>query len=123
MFTSHHVRRLFSSKPAVLKAALCIFRQRFVAPPMNEIERDYHNLQLQLELENSYLSDHELRLTRERASSEKGESLVDAKTETGLDFEHKRQCRLNTILSTLNKDKNSDCDKCDPLHAHSFPVG
>jgi hypothetical protein len=36
-----------------------------LAPEMNPLEKDYSNLITELETENSYLSDHELRHKRE----------------------------------------------------------
>jgi hypothetical protein len=44
-----------------IKVALCIQRYPHLSPEMSELEKDYTNLLGQLETENSYLSDHELR--------------------------------------------------------------
>jgi hypothetical protein len=48
-----------------IKVALCIQRYVHLAPEMNPLEKDYSNLITELETENSYLSDHELRHKRE----------------------------------------------------------
>jgi hypothetical protein len=57
-----------SSSPTVkaeklpqIKVALCIQRYAHLSPEMNQLEKDYTDLLAQLEVENSYLSDHELR--------------------------------------------------------------
>ncbi len=44
-----------------IKVALCIQRYAHLSPEMSQLEKDYTNLLAQLETENSYLSDHELR--------------------------------------------------------------
>jgi len=48
-----------------IKVALCIQRYAHLSPEMTQLEKDYTNLLAQLETENSYLSDHELRHKRE----------------------------------------------------------
>jgi len=50
-----------SEKLPQIKVALCIQRYAHLSPDMNQLEKDYTNLLTQLETENSYLSDHELR--------------------------------------------------------------
>lgn len=50
-----------SDKLPQIKVALCIQRYAHLSPEMNQLEKDYTNLLTQLETENSYLSDHELR--------------------------------------------------------------
>jgi len=44
-----------------ITVALCIQRYVHLSPEMTKLEKDYSNLITQLEAENSYLSDHELR--------------------------------------------------------------
>ncbi len=50
-----------SEKLPQIKVALCIQRYAHLSPEMSQLEKDYTNLVTQLETENSYLSDHELR--------------------------------------------------------------
>ncbi len=50
-----------SEKLPQIKVALCIQRYPHLSPEMNQLEKDYTDLLAQLEVENSYLSDHELR--------------------------------------------------------------
>jgi hypothetical protein len=50
-----------SEKLPQIKVALCIQRYAHLSPDMNQLEKDYTNLLTQVETENSYLSDHELR--------------------------------------------------------------
>jgi hypothetical protein len=50
-----------SEKLPQIKVALCIQRYAHLSPEMNQLEKDYTDLLAQLEVENSYLSDHELR--------------------------------------------------------------
>ena len=50
-----------SEKFPQIKVALCIQRYAYLSPEMNQLEKDYTNLITQLEIENSHLSDHELR--------------------------------------------------------------
>ncbi|CAF1324175.1 unnamed protein product [Adineta steineri] len=54
-----------SEKIPQIKVALCIQRYAHLSPEMNPLEQDYTNLLTQIETENSYLSDHELRHKRE----------------------------------------------------------
>jgi hypothetical protein len=54
-----------SEKLPQIKVALYIQRYAHLSPDMNQLEKDYTNLLTQLETENSYLSDHELRHKRE----------------------------------------------------------
>lgn len=54
-----------SEKLPQIKVALCIQRYVHLSPEMSQLEKDYTNLITQLEVENSYLSDHELRHKRE----------------------------------------------------------
>lgn len=54
-----------SEKLPQIKVALCIQRYAHLSPEMAPIEKDYADLITQLETENSYLSDHELRHKRE----------------------------------------------------------
>lgn len=54
-----------SDKVPPIKVALCIQRYAQLSPEMNQLEKDYTDLITQLEVENSYLSDHELRHKRE----------------------------------------------------------
>jgi hypothetical protein len=73
LVSSSIVRRLIlanastntSAKLPQIKVALCIQRYPHLSPEMNQLEKDYTNLMIQLEVENSYLSDHELRHKRE----------------------------------------------------------
>jgi hypothetical protein len=69
---STNVQASTSSPPTVkseklpqIKVALCIQRYVHLSPEMDPLEKDYSNLITQLETENSYLSDHELRHKRE----------------------------------------------------------
>ncbi len=50
-----------SDKVPQIKVALCIQRYPHLSPQMSQLEKDYTDLITQLETENSYLSDHELR--------------------------------------------------------------
>ena len=54
-----------SGKLPQIKVALCIQRYAHLSPEMSQLEKDYTDLLAQLETENSYLSDHELRHKRE----------------------------------------------------------
>lgn len=62
--TSSSSKIMFEKLPQI-KVALCIQRYPHLSPEMNQLEKDYTNLMTQLEVENSYLSDHELRHKRE----------------------------------------------------------
>jgi hypothetical protein len=53
-------------KMAPIKVALCMQRYASLSPEMSQLEKDYSKLIEKLEIEHSYLSDHELRRKQER---------------------------------------------------------
>ena len=55
-----------TAKRSQIKVALCIQRYAHLSPEMTQLEKDYMDLITQLEVENSYLSDHELRHKTEK---------------------------------------------------------
>jgi hypothetical protein len=63
--TSSSSSTIKSEKVPQIKVALCIQRYAHLSPEMSQLEKDYTNLLTELETENSYLSDHELRHKRE----------------------------------------------------------
>lgn len=56
---------LKTDKVPPIKVALCIQRYAQLSPDMTQLEKDYSDMVTQLEMESSYLSDHELRHKRE----------------------------------------------------------
>ncbi|UJR26550.1 hypothetical protein I4U23_007873 [Adineta vaga] len=105
-----------------IKVALCIQRYAHLSPEMTSLEKDYSNLNLQLETENSYLSDHELRhkreveLVKQRQASPTGTATSVNIVETAVDLED----RLAKEFSNFQfMSRETEDDKTNNLRSHN----
>lgn len=82
-----------TDKQPQIKVALCIQRYAHLSPELSQLEKDYSDLMIQLETENSYLSDHELRhkneveIAKQRQSSPTSTTATMNIVETAVDLE------------------------------------
>ena len=75
------VRRCSSTPKWDIFAALCMERRPVIAPEMNMIEKAMYNLMLKYETNKSLLSDHEVRIIRDKERQERLASGVEVSSE------------------------------------------
>ncbi|XP_059168625.1 large ribosomal subunit protein mL46-like [Physella acuta] len=83
-----------------LIGAVCVERPPILTARKSRLEQTFQNLLNEKELESSYLSDHEIRLLKERENLKKNEpvdSANDKETETALDLEDKWEAELKAF--------------------------
>ncbi|CAF1559113.1 unnamed protein product [Adineta ricciae] len=111
-----------SEKLPQIKVALCIQRYAHLSPEMAPIEKEYTDLITEVETENSYLSDHELRHKRElelgkqRQISATSTAASVTIVETAVDLED----RLAKDFSNFHfMPRETEDDKTNNLHSHN----
>ncbi|CAL1541776.1 unnamed protein product [Lymnaea stagnalis] len=85
----HHLRQLYS--------AVCVERHPIIGAEKNKLEQRFADLMAQLELEKSFLSDHEVRLIKEKQAAlteNENKEETNKETETALDLEDKWEAEL-----------------------------
>ncbi|XP_005108662.1 39S ribosomal protein L46, mitochondrial [Aplysia californica] len=111
-------------KNNVLYTAVCVERCPVITAEKTKLEQEFSDLMSTIELENSVLSDHELRRRREdqaakrKKENEEEEGNPDAETETALDLEDKWDAELKAFTAASRRtaaDESGDrrsLDRC-----------
>ncbi|XP_029164303.1 39S ribosomal protein L46, mitochondrial-like isoform X2 [Nylanderia fulva] len=93
----------FSSSTATKKwdlySAVCLERHPVIVQPMQDMEQKFYNLLKRIEYENSFKSDHELRVEKEEKLKNSSEDVEkrDILIQTAQDFEDSSQEELNNF--------------------------
>ncbi|KAI0979887.1 hypothetical protein GJ496_001929 [Pomphorhynchus laevis] len=107
-----------------IKVGLMLLRNPLLAPPMSKIEQQYSDLMHIKEIEDSYLSDHEIRLQSDMKSLQERlkEGITDDLTRSGHDFEDQGFKMLQEYINSPRTDNGSykeltNCQRlqCDKL--------
>lgn len=87
-----------STKKWDLLSAVCLERHPIITRPMNEIEKEFQECLSEIEFENSYKSNHELRIEREEREKKTSTILIDESEDTKLKLqsvgEYEDACQL-----------------------------
>ncbi|XP_015785404.1 39S ribosomal protein L46, mitochondrial [Tetranychus urticae] len=118
------VRRCSSTPKWDIFAALCMERRPVIAPEMNMIEKAVYNLMAKYEANKSLLSDHEVRIIRDKERQERLASGVEvssedfdkASLETAQEFEDRFASELEKLEFYPKKTKDDETNNTKSLN-------